>query len=61
MTTAKDYARFAAQCSQLADQINPPEGDRFAVSRRLTQFHLRVAAKNAREISEALAEVEGKK
>lgn len=58
MTTANDFARAAHEIGQLADRINPPETDKYAQARKLAVFHLRSAARQMREIAEALAKTE---
>ncbi len=58
MTTAKDCAKLAAQIGQLADIMKPDDRDPYAQARQLGVFHLRMAAKVAREIAEAKAQKE---
>jgi hypothetical protein len=58
MQTANDFAQSAQQIGQLADRITPPETDRYAQARKLAVFHLRSAARQMREIAEALAKQE---
>lgn len=59
MTTAQEFARFAVELSQQAEQIKPAPGEPFEVTRKLIQYHLITAASQTRSIAEALAKVEG--
>lgn len=58
MKTANDFARLAAELGRAADGTRPPDGDRHYQARQLIVFHIRSAAKQAREIAEALAKTE---
>lgn len=58
MTTANDFAQAAQQIGQLADQVTPPETDVYAQARKLAVFHLRSAARQLRDIAEALVKLE---
>lgn len=61
--TAKDYARFAAQASELAKQIQPAKTksaeDRFWDARQLIVYHLRTAASQAQRIADQIGPEEG--
>jgi hypothetical protein len=58
LQTAKDFANAAANMGLLATQFKPDDGDPYASSRKLIQFHLISAANHARAIAEALAKKE---
>ncbi len=58
MKTAKEYAKLATQIGQTADLLQPADSDPYAQTRRLAVFHLRNAARLAREIAEHQAQRE---
>ena len=58
MKTAADFAHAAAQMSRAAAQMKPDDSDPYAQARKLIQYHLQAAAKNTRELAEALAKEE---
>lgn len=61
MKTAADFARAATQIAKLADEMKPEGDDRYANAQNVAIFHMRTAARRAREISEALAQKEATK
>lgn len=58
MITANEYAQMASEITALADRIKPGERDAFRQARDLSVYHLRAAARHAREVAEALAKQE---
>jgi hypothetical protein len=58
MKTAAEFAHAAAQMSRAAAQMKPDDSDPYPHTRKLIQYHLQVAAKNTRELAEALAKEE---
>jgi hypothetical protein len=58
MTKANDFTQAAQQIGQLANRITPPETDKYAQARKLAVFHLRSAARQLRDIAEAMAKTE---
>jgi len=59
MRTANDFAKFAQECTRMAEEIKPagPEAP-YAEVRNLMIYHLRSVAGDARKIAERLAEQE---
>ena len=55
MKTAQDFARAAVQMGQAADRMKPEDNDPYATRRKLIRYYLLTAAKNTRELAEALA------
>jgi hypothetical protein len=50
--SAREYGKAAAELAQLAGELRPVDGDPLANSRNLMIYHLRAAAKIAREMAE---------
>ncbi len=52
--TAPQLAKTAIEIGQVADQIKPSTEDTYTGARNVIVYHLRVAARLARELAEAL-------
>jgi hypothetical protein len=59
--TAAAFAKAASSIGQMAEYFKPADTDPYAQAQKLVMFHLRSAARVAREIAEAQAKREESK